>query len=65
MSFSLINMKINRINQHKSHNIIVGNQALNKDFDYLAIHQEWHLGEYDGYLAFYIVLLGFGLEIVV
>lgn len=48
-------MRIKRINQHNEY------KPDRNDFDYVSIHQEWSLD--DKYLAFYIVLFGFGVEV--
>lgn len=51
-------MKIYWINQHKQIQI----SSIPNDLDYLTIHQEWHVER--EYLAFYIIILGWGVEIV-
>jgi hypothetical protein len=49
-------MKIELINQWRD----VSVNGINCDFDYLQIHQEYSVG----YLAFYVVILGLGVEII-
>lgn len=59
-------MKIKFINQHKElANHDRGSCFMNRDFDYLWLHQEWNTNESFGYLAFYIVLFGLGVEIII
>lgn len=57
-------MKIEWINQHKQIKELekVG-ITTPYDFDYLTIHQEWSV-ERD-YLSFYLIILGFGVEILI
>lgn len=50
-------MKLEFINQWRD--IKFGD--INSDFDYLQVHQEYNRG----YLGFYFVILGLGVEIVI
>jgi len=49
-------MKIELINQWQDVRV----NGINCDFDYIQIHQEYNVG----YLGFYFVIFGLGIEIV-
>lgn len=52
-------MKFHLINQHKQITI----NGIPNDFDYLSVHQEYSVEQ--NYLAFYLIVLGVGVEIVI